>query len=267
MKNSKEIAVNYRGTAKNKCSMSTAKLLISGIFSGAFIAFGAFGSQVVGSSVADPGLARLLGAFVFPVGLTMVCCVGTELFTGNSLLVLPLLEKQVDLKGVLRNWGLVYLGNFIGSLLVACLVVYSGLPSMFNGALAQTIAAAAVTKTSLSFGDALLRGILCNILVCLAVWLSFAAGEQAGKIMGLYLPTMLFVLSGFEHSIANMYFIPAGMMASSAFGTGTAPVSLGSFLFGNLLPVTIGNLIGGAVFVAGGLYLLFGAKESDGAVS
>lgn len=261
MKNAKEIAANYRGIAKNKCSMPAVKLIISGIFAGAFIAFGAFGSQVLGASVADPGLAKLLGALVFPVGLTLVCCVGTELFTGNSLLVLPLLEKQVDLKGVLRNWVLVYLGNLIGSLLVACLVVYSHLPSMFGGALAETMSAAAVSKASLSFGDALMRGILCNILVCLAVWLSFAAGEQAGKIIGLYLPTMLFVLSGFEHSIANMYFIPAGMMASSVFGTG-ASVTLGGFVLNNLLPVTIGNLIGGGLFTAAGLYLLFGSSEN-----
>lgn len=262
MKNSKEIAANYRGIAKNKCSMPALKLIISGIFAGAFIAFGAFGSQVVGSSVADPGLARLLGAFVFPVGLTLVCCVGTELFTGNSLLVLPLLEKQVDLKEVLRNWGLVYLGNLIGSLLVACLVVYSHLPSIFGGALADTMTAAAVSKTSLSFGDALMRGILCNILVCLAVWLSFAANEQAGKIIGLYLPTMLFVLSGFEHSIANMYFIPAGMMSAAVYGAGSAPITMGGFLLNNLLPVTIGNLIGGAAFTAAGLYLLFGSNDN-----
>ena len=147
MKNSKEIAASYRGIAKNKCSMPALKLIVSGTFAGAFIAFGAFGSQVVGASVSDPGLARLLGALVFPVGLTLVCCVGTELFTGNSLLVLPLLEKQVDLKGVLRNWALVYLGNLIGSLLVALRVVYAHLPSLFGGDLALTMSMAAVTKT------------------------------------------------------------------------------------------------------------------------
>ena len=262
MKNSKEIAANYRGIAKNKCSMPAPKLIVSGTFAGAFIAFGAFGSQVVGASVSDPGLARLLGALVFPVGLTLVCCVGTELFTGNSLLVLPLLEKQVDLKGVLRNWALVYLGNLIGSLLVALLVVYAHLPSLFGGDLALTMSMAAVTKTSLSFTDALLRGILCNILVCLAVWLSFAANDQAGKILGLYLPTMLFVLSGFEHSIANMYFIPAGSFACYVYGPEFS-ASMRGFLLNNLLPVTIGNLIGGALFTAGGLYLLFGSRKND----
>ena len=241
--------------------MSTGKLLVSGIFSGAFIAFGGFGSQVLAASVQDPGLAKMLGALVFPVGLTLVCCVGTELFTGNSLLVLPLLEKNIRLKDVLRNWGLVYIGNFIGSLLVACLVVYSSLGSLFGGALAETMVSAAAAKTSLTFTAGLLRGILCNILVCLAVWLSFAAGELGGKITGLYLPTMLFVLCGFEHSVANMYFIPAGMMAASFHGIASA-ASFGSFLLGNLLPVTIGNLIGGAGFVAAGLYLLFGDRSA-----
>lgn len=261
MKSSKEITVSYRTIAQNKCSMNTGKLLVSGIFSGAFIAFGAFGSQILGASVQDPGLAKLLGSLVFPVGLTLVCCVGTELFTGNALLVLPLLEKNVDLKGVLRNWALVYIGNFIGSLLVACLVVYSSLGSLFGGALAETMVSTAVAKTSLSVSAAILRGILCNILVCLAVWLSFAAGELSGKIIGLYLPTMLFVLCGFEHSVANMYFIPAGMMAASFHGIPSA-ASLGGFLLGNLVPVTIGNLIGGAGFVAAGLFLLFGEHES-----
>lgn len=262
MKSSKEITVSYRSIAHNKVSMSPLKLVVSGVFAGAFIAFGAFGSQIVGSGVSDPGLAKLLGACVFPVGLTMVLCVGTELFTGNSLLVLPLLEKEIDLRSMLKNWGLVYLGDLIGSLLIACLAVYSHLPSMFSGALAQTMVSAANAKVSLSFVDALLRGILCNILVCLAVWISFAAGELSGKILGLYLPTMLFVLSGFEHSVANMYFIPAGMMASLQYGI-PADITLGGFLFNNLLPVTIGNVIGGAAFTAAGLYLLFSDHEAS----
>ena len=254
MRNSKQIVSFYESAARGKVSAGSGTLLLSGVFAGAFIAFGAFGSQIVNTSVADPGLGRMIGSLVFPVGLTMVLCVGCELFTGNSLLFLPFLQKKITAKEMLRNWGLVYLGNFIGSLLIACLVVFSGLPSMFSGALKETMIAAAVSKSSLSFSAALLRGILCNILVCLAVWVSFGAEEQAGKIMGLYLPTMLFVLCGFEHSIANMYFIPAGMMAGGA-------VSMSGFLLNNLLPVTLGNMIGGSLMTALGLYVLYGKNS------
>ena len=252
MKTSVQITEFYRTAAKNKCRMAPHRMLISGIFAGAFIALGAFGSQIVGSSVADAGLARLFGALVFPVGLTLVLCVGTELFTGNSLLILPLLEKEVKGIDVLKSWFFVYLGNLIGSLMIAVLAVHSGLPSLFGGALAETMASAAAAKCALTIPAALVRGILCNILVCLAVWVSFAADELAGRIAGLYLPTMLFVLCGFEHSIANMYFIPAGMMVSASSGA-----SLTGFLLHNLIPVTIGNVIGGGCFVAAGFYLLF----------
>ena len=254
MRNSRQIASFYETAAKAKVSAGASSLLVSGIFSGAFIAFGAFASQIVNTSLSDPGLARLFGAMVFPVGLTMVLCVGTELFTGNCLLVLPFLQKKIDGRGLLRNWILVYLGNFIGSVLIAALIHASHLSGMFNGALAETMIAAASSKASLPFSQALIRGILCNILVCLAVWIAFGAEEQAGKILGLFFPTMAFVLCGFEHSIANMYFIPAGMMAG-----GSIPLS--GFLLNNLLPVTIGNVIGGALAVAAGLYLLYGKNS------
>ncbi len=259
MKNSREIAAVYEKAAKVKTEMSTGKLLVSGIFAGAFIAFGGIGSQIAQSSITDPGLARYIGALVFPVGLMMVLTVGAELFTGNCLLVLPLLQQKITVGKMLRNWGLVYLGNLIGSLMVACLVVYSGLPSLFGGALGETIVNTAAAKASLSPSAGLLRGILCNILVCLAVWISFAADEQAGKIIGLFLPTMLFVLCGFEHSIANMYFIPAGMMAQGIHPLSNA-VSFSGFL-SNLLPVTFGNILGGAGFVAAGLFFLYGRND------
>ena len=138
------------------------------------------------------------------------------------------------------------------------LIAASGLADLFGGALRETMTAAAASKASLAFFPALVRGILCNILVCLAVWVSFGAEEQAGKILGLFFPTMAFVLSGFEHSIANMYFIPAGMMVSGA----EASIPMSGFLLNNLLPVTVGNVIGGALFVALGLYVLYGRDDS-----
>ena len=260
MKSSREIASTYRSIAKTKCSLSAGSAFLSAIYAGGFIALGAFGSQIVSCSIQDPGAARLAGALVFPVGLTMVLTVGTELFTGNNLMILPLLEHEISPKDVLKNWGIVYLGNLVGSLIIALLVAYSHLPSLFHGALAQTMITASLAKTSLSFSEALLRGILCNMLVCLAVWCAFSAQEQAGKVISLYLPTMLFVLCGFEHSIANMYFIPAGILTASAQGS-AAGIALSDVLIRNLLPVTIGNLIGGAFIIGAGFFLLFGFHE------
>ena len=257
MKNSKEIAAFYDKAAVSKTGLSAGKMVVSGIFAGAFIAFGGLGSQIANASIADAGIGRYVGALVFPVGLMMVLTVGTELFTGNCLMSLPLLRGKITPGKMLKSWCLVYLGNFIGSLMVAGLAVYGGLPSFFSGALAETMVSNAAAKASLSVSAGIMRGILCNILVCLAVWISFGADEMAGKIMGLFLPTMLFVLCGFEHSIANMYFIPAGMMSAAQYGI-TADITLSGFLINNLLPVTIGNIIGGAGFVGAGLYILFG---------
>jgi formate/nitrite transporter len=163
----------------------------------------------------------------------------------------------------LKNWVFVYLGNFAGSTILAFLVVFGHSPSLLDGALLNTIMSIAAAKVSLSFGDALLRGIVCNIMVCLAVWMSFAGKTVTGKIAGLYFPIMIFVLGGFEHSIANMYYLMAGIFANGVYGVGEASVNLGSALVNNLLPVTIGNLIGGAAVGITYWYLyLKGAKKA-----
>lgn len=184
---------------------------------------------------------------MFPAGLALVLIAGSELFTGNCLLVIPLLEKEVKFSNVLKNWIFVYLGNFVGSAILAFLVVYGHNPSLLDGALLDTVMSVAKAKVSLSFGDAVLRGIVCNIMVCLAVWMSFAGKTVGGKMAGLYFPIMIFVLGGFEHSIANMYYLAAGMFANAVYGVGEASVNIGSSLLNNLLPVTIGNWIGGAL--------------------
>ncbi len=192
------------------------------------------------------GLGKFVGAFLFPTGLALVLLAGSELFTGNCLLVIPLLEKEATLSGVLKNWLFVYLGNFVGSTLLALLLVFGHTPSMLDGALLDTIMSVASAKVAISFGDAVLRGILCNIMVCLAVWMSFSAKTAGGKIAALYLPIVVFVLGGFEHSVANMYYIMAGIFSNGVYSVGAEAVNIGNMLGINLLPVTIGNIIGGA---------------------
>ncbi len=257
-----EIANRYAEVGAAKTKLSIAKMLILGIFAGIFIALGAVGSQVVAVGL-DKALGRFLGALVFPVGLMMVLVAGAELFTGNNLIFLSVLSRKATFAGMLRNWFFVYIGNFIGSLLVAFVLpachgfsMYDGTAEL-KGKLAETVVSTANAKAGLSFGDAFLRGILCNFLVCIAVWVSFAAKDLAGKILGLVLPIMLFVLSGYEHSVANMYFVPAGIFTAQFYGLSANAPTWGAFLLGNLLPVTLGNIVGGCLLVAGGYYLVY----------
>lgn len=250
-----EVAKNYIATGKSKVSLAVSKMLVLGILAGMFIAFGGIASTTVSVSIPLPSVAKLVGAAVFPGGLTMVLLAGSELFTGNCLLTIPLLEKEIRLTQMLKSWVVVYIGNFIGSCLVGAAVTYSHQLGLFGNGLAVSVISTAVGKVSLTFGDAFLRGILCNILVCIAVWISFAAKDVAGKVIGLFFPILFFVSCGFEHSVANMYYISAGIFAKSvpAFaqaaaeaGVDFAALTWGSGLVKNLLPVTLGNIVGGA---------------------
>ena len=244
-----EIAKNYVNIGVGKINLPVPKMLLLGILAGMYIAFGAVGSQAVAVCIPLASVAKFAGACVFPVGLMLVLCAGSELFTGNCLLIIPVLEKKASVGGMLKSWIVVYLGNLIGGILVALAVTYGHVLSLFDSGLAKAVVSTAVGKVSMSFSDALIRGILCNILVCLAVWVSFAAKELAGKIIGLMLPVMLFVLCGFEHSVANMYFVPVGIFASSEYGIAAEGLNWGAFFAKNLLPVTLGNIIGGSVIV------------------
>lgn len=256
-----KVAENYIGIGCGKMQLSIPKMLVLGFMAGMYIAFGALGSQVAAVSIAAPSVGKLVGAIVFSVGLMMVLCAGSELFTGNCLMIIPVLEKKGSLRLMLRNWLFVYIGNFIGGLFIAFAADYSGVYSLFDSRLAASVVSIAAGKASLSFTDALIKGILCNILVCVAVWISFAATEQAGKILGLMPPIIVFVLCGFEHSVANMYFLPAGMLASHTYGIGAAGLTMNSFLIGNLLPVTLGNIIGGSFVVGCGYWFAFLRKS------
>lgn len=250
-----EVAKNYIATGKAKVNLPVSKMLVLSILAGIFIAFGGIASTTAAASIPLASVAKFVGAAVFPGGLTMVLLAGSELFTGNCLLTIPLLEKEIRISQMLKSWALVYIGNFIGSCLVGAAVVYSHQLSLFGNGLAVSVISTAAAKCSLSFGDAIIRGILCNFLVCIAVWISFAAKDVTGKIAGLFFPIMIFVVCGFEHSVANMYYIAAGIFAKTIpvyaqaaadAGVELSSVGWGSGLLNNLLPVTIGNIVGGA---------------------
>ena len=261
------------GVGKGKCSLKTSQMLLLGIFAGAYIAFGAFACGMVSHSVENVGLSKFVGAAVFPVGLMLVVMCGAELFTGNNLIAVAYLNKDVTMNQMLKNWVVVYIGNFIGSILVAVLIIGSGLLTTSGGALGATAIKVASAKVSLTFGQAVIRGILCNILVVLAVWFAVGAQDFISKIWACWFPIMLFVLSGFEHSIANMYFIPVGIMAkanaqfaqvSGLTAEALANINWGTFLVNNIIPVTIGNIIGGAVIVSWVYWYVYkGSKKEE----
>jgi len=261
------------GVGKGKCSLKTSQMLLLGIFAGAYIAFGAFACGMVSHSVENVGLSKFVGAAVFPVGLMLVVMCGAELFTGNNLIAVAYLNKDVTMNQMLKNWVVVYIGNFIGSLLIAYMIIGSGLLTTSGGALGATAIKVASAKVSLTFGQAVIRGILCNILVVLAVWFAVGAQDFISKIWACWFPIMLFVLAGFEHSIANMYFIPVGIMAkanaqfaqvSGLTAEALANINWGTFLVNNIIPVTIGNVIGGAVIVSWVYWYVYkGSKKEE----
>lgn len=221
------------------------------LLAGMYIAFGAQLSTVVTQDLAayaGMGISRLVGGAVFSVGLMLVVVCGAELFTGNSLLVSSLLHGEISLGKMLENWGLVLLGNLLGSLFMAWLLYESRLWQ--NGAVAKQALAIATAKCQLDFWVAFVRGVLCNWLVCLAVCMAVAARDITGKLLACLAPIMTFVASGFEHSIANMYFIPAGLLLKAELGVQEQALSWTTFMVGNILPVTLGNIVGGVLFVA-----------------
>jgi len=245
-----EIAKSFLAVGENKTRLPLGKMLLLAVLAGAYIGLAGLAASTASAGAASPGAGKVLGAAIFPAGLTMVILAGSELFTGNCLILIPVLDGRVSVPALLRNLLAVYLGNFLGGLLVAAGAVYSHTLDLFGGGLAAGAVATAAAKCSLSFGDALLRGVLCNLLVCLAVWMAASAKEPAGKLAALFFPIFVFVLCGFEHCVANMYYVPAGLLALGmpeyAAAAGAVPgLTWGNFLLKNLLPVTMGNLIGG----------------------
>lgn len=253
-----------------KSKLPVVKMFLLGILAGAFIAFGAEASSLAAHNVTQVGIQRLIMGCVFPVGLIMVVLLGTELFTGNCMMVAAVADKRVKFAMLLRNWIVVYLGNLVGAALIVLLVSAMGQLGYSSNGLAVLTIKIAAAKTGLSFGAALAGGILCNVLVCVAVLLAMASKSIIGKIMGIWFPIMAFVLSGFEHSVANMYYIPAGIFASmnpayaaAAQEAGVNMANLNALGFlGNIVPVTLGNIVGGAA-IALVMWFCFGRNKEQ----
>ncbi|HEY9076496.1 MAG TPA: formate/nitrite transporter family protein [Anaerolineaceae bacterium] len=270
-----EVALKTQGIGVKKAGNSTISLISLSLLAGIFIALGAVFATIVFSesliiqspggngiySTALPyGLTRLLGGLVFCTGLAMVLVGGGELFTGNMLMVIAWMQHQITFRSLLRNWVIVYAGNFLGSILIAGLVFLGNTHMNGGGAFGLTALNIAKTKAGLDFFSAFFSGVLCNLLVCMAVWMSYSARTTGGKIAAILLPISAFVAAGFEHSVANMYFLPMGLLIKdfaplsfwSLIGKTTldfSSLTWEAFFIHNLLPVTLGNIFGGAILV------------------
>jgi formate transporter len=262
-----EMATRAEYIGVNKSEAPFWTMFALAILAGAFIGLGAVFATTIaaGTGAAWPfGVAKLLTGLVFCLGLILVIVGGAELFTGNNLIVMAWASGKVSTQALLRNWIIVYLGNFVGSI-GTVIVVFLGKQYTFGGgAVGQTALAIANGKVHLGFMQAIALGIMCNALVCLAVWLTFSARSTMDKIAAIIFPITGFVAAGFEHSIANMYFVPMGLFIKNfdpAFaansGLDLSGLTWGAFAINNLLPVTIGNIIGGAVLVAAIYWFVF----------
>ena len=269
-----EVAKNYISIGKGKVNTPIGKMFVLAILAGAFIAFAGVAATTVAVSVEQASLAKFIGACVFPGGLAMVLLAGSELFTGNCLLAIPLMEKEITVGGMLKNWIVVWIGNFVGSMIVALICVGGHQAGLFSNGLATSMISTAVAKTSMTWGDAFIKGIACNFLVCIAVWIAFSAKQVHGKLIGLFFPIMMFVLCGFEHSVANMYYIMVGLFAklvpsyaeaATAAGVDFSNLNWGTMFTTNLIPVTIGNIVGGFVCVGLAYWFIYlrGAKKEN----
>jgi len=258
-----EMAAKAEEVGVKKAVMGARNTFFLSIMAGQFIALGAIFATTVATGASGQlsfGVTKLLTGLVFCLGLILVIVAGAELFTGNNLIVMAWANRRISTFQVLRNWIIVYAGNFVGSIATAVLIFVSKQYTFGNGGIGLTALNIANAKCSLDFFQAVALGILCNSLVCLAVWLCFSARTTTDKILSIILPITAFVAAGFEHSVANMYFIPVGLLIKlaapasfwEAIGKTAADfpkLTFGDFFLANLLPVTIGNIIGGSVMV------------------
>lgn len=247
----KEISERVETVGVSKVRLPLLSMLMLGVLAGGFIGFGALYFVLIKSD-ASLGFAvsQVLGGLAFSLGLILVVVAGAELFTGNNLLAMAWAEGKISTFDLLKNWVVVCGANFIGAAGLALLVFLSGHPEMNNGAIADQYLKIAAAKCTLPFWTAFFRGVLCNVLVCMAIWMALAGRSVFDKVVAIVFPISAFVAAGFEHSIANMYFIPMGMLLKTFgnIGTGTDIISWVGF-FSNLVPVILGNLIGGSVLV------------------
>jgi len=267
-----QIAARVQQLGATKATGDPLQVFALAVLAGAFIALGAAFFTVV---TYDPGsiaggLLRLMGGLVFCLGLILVVVAGAELFTGNNLIVMAFVDGKVTLGQLLKNWLIVYLGNFVGAMGMLLMIYFSGHWQLADGAVGAKAIAIANSKVNLSWLEALFRGILCNVLVCLALWLCYAGRTVVDKVLAILFPITAFVALGFEHSVANMYFIPAGLLASldpqmlqSLMPVNLDNLTIAGFLWHNLLPVTLGNMLGGGLFVGLVYWFIYLRKNKE----
>lgn len=261
-----EVAEKVKTVGVDKANMSIIPLVILSLMAGAFISFAAMYYTVVMTGAGDAyGLARLVGGLVFALGFILVVIAGAELFTGNTLVVMAYAKGQVSFAGLMRNWGIVYVGNLIGALVTVYLVYLSGYLDNDSYGVGATALKAGLAKVELTTTEAFVRGLFCNVLVCLGSWMVYASRSVTDKVMAVLFPISGFVAMGFEHCVANMYMIPIAMIAAAdqaiVATSQLSPEQLQALdfggLIGNLIPVTLGNIVGGAGFVAMAYYLVY----------
>ena len=257
-----------------KTNLTTKKLILLGIAAGFFIGIGAEASSLAMHGISNVGLARTVAGAVFPIGLMLIVLLGGELFTGNCLISMAVYDKRAKLKGMIRNLTIVYISNFIGAALMAWMINNCGQLNFSDGGAGAFTIKVALGKVGIDPMQAIVSGILCNVLVCLAIFMAATAKDVAGKCIAIFFPIFVFVISGFEHCVANMYYIPAGIFAArnplyaakatELYGITAEQLSGLNFgtMFSNLIPVTIGNIIGGMVFVGLLYWYLYRKKES-----
>jgi formate transporter len=278
-----DMAAKAEAIGVQKVNLNSISMFALAVLAGAFIALGAIFATTVSAgsmstSAADGaaafstglpyGVVRLLSGFAFSLGLILVIVGGAELFTGNNLIIMAWANRKVSTRLLLKNWSIVYVGNFVGSVATAALMFLTAQYKFGNGAIGLAALSTANAKVGLDFVQAIALGIMCNALVCLAVWLTFSARTTTDRILAIVPPITAFVAAGFEHSIANMYFIPIGLFikagAPDSFWTlikkaptDFADLTWDKFLINNLLPVTLGNIIGGAVLVGAVYWFIY----------
>lgn len=261
------INLNIEG-CERKTALPLDKMILLGIVAGAFIAFGGAASSTAAHAIDNVGAARLIAGVIFPVGLMLIVFLGGELFTGNCLIIMDVLDKRVTWGKMLRNLVIVYFSNLAGALLVDVLILYSGNLNYSEGLLGAYTIKVAAGKLAVTPLQGITSGILCNVLVCLAVLMAAAARDIAGKVWAIFFPICAFVVGGFEHCVANMFYIPTGMLAAAnpefaakaqeVYGITAVQMEELNILnsLHNFIPVTIGNVIGGMVFVGIPLYVI-----------
>lgn len=269
-----EIAEYTSEVGVKKAALSWWKQLLLGVMAGMFIAIAGNGASIAGYSSSSVGIGKMLSGVLFGAGLLMVLLAGAELFTGNCLMAVSVLDRKIRTSAMIKNWFFVYIGNAIGGIGYSFLMSHTTQLSMDGNKLAAYSINAAVSKCNLEFTNAFIMGIFCNVLVCLAVWVSYASKDVVGKIVAMYFPIWVFVTAGYEHCIANMYFVPMGIFAKNnseyvstameQYGLTAAQIdslNWSNFVSNNLVPVTLGNIIGGSLLVGAVYWLIYRRKK------